>query len=277
MTIVDNKKRFPIVFEQIWPATMNYIRSTRPRWEVKPEMKDKVRTILWNYAHEHGALPNIENAKTAYEYLLEAHKSNEVENFFRSKAKRKAAKAKRQKRRAERKARGERTGLGRFVHNIGKGVVNLQLLPLAPLKGMMRKILNKKGVATEKKEPLRRIVSKFFRFVIKPDAPKFYPEQAVLEFDQLKDDSENLAIGPIITTVISAVKGFLEHLNNKKKEGKALSNTEEEILIGADRAAKQVQEYKREETNQAIGGFLTKNGIAIIAGIILLAYVFNRK
>lgn len=275
--VIDNRKKFKSNFEHNWPSALQYMRSTKHPRDVLPELKEPTRKILYGFAMQSGQLPTVESLSMVYNFLLNKKKEGDVENFFRSKAKRQQRKKARQDKRAKRKAAGERTGLGRFVHNIGKGVVNLQLLPLAPFKGVMRKALLKEGVSTSKKEPIRQIVSKFLRFVVKNQAPQLYPDKAVMDLDSLPDDgTENFAIGPVIATVIQAVKGFIETIVEKKKEGKKLKPIEEEILIGADRAAKEVDNYRREEEEQAIGGFLKKNWVPILAGLFLLVFLARR-
>lgn len=275
--MVDNRRKFQRNWETNWPATLQYVRSTKTPNDVIPELHKPVQEIAYNFAVQSGQLPTVESLYQIYNHCLEKIHEKRVENFFGNKAKRQQRKAKRKERRAKRKAAGEKVGLGRFIQNIGRGVVNLKLLPLAPFKGVMRKALSKEGVAVGRKAPMREIVSKFLRFVVKKEAPKYYPDQAVIELDSIPDDAEGIAIGPIITTVIQAVKGFLEHLQAKKAQGEKLSNTETDILVGADRAAREFEQIKREEVNQEVGFQIRKNWPYALLGLLVVAYVFTRK
>ena len=243
---------FERAFTHNWPSILQYIRSTMHPEQVHPEWEDEIKAILYGYAKQTGTLPNIENGVKAYKRLLQIHTDAEVEGLFRTKAKRQAAKKKRQAKRAARKtkktvrktarkttraakktvrktkrkaaraARGGKTRVGAFLQ---RASLAGKLVILAPFKKGMVKALAGEGYTISSKAKLKEIVVKFMKFVVKKERPDLYPANAVRDLEGLPDNADTFAVGPIIQAIVGAVKSFIGAVKDKSDSGEPLTKS----------------------------------------------------
>lgn len=243
---INRNRQFQTRWKHNWPSALQYVRSTKPAYDVVPSLHDQVKNRCHDYAKRTGHMPEVETIYKVYLYELDGLKEGAYQHFLGKKAR---------ARRRARRARGEKTGLGRVFQKIG---VSAKLAILLPFKGMMIKALNRQGIAASKKDKMKELVTKFLKHIVRKEAPQFYPESAVNKLEVTPEDAEHAAIGAIIGTIIDAVKRFVQFLKDKKKSGEPLTSSQEDILVTADNAARQFEDYKREQVRHEIGGFVDK-------------------
>jgi hypothetical protein len=153
--------------------------------------------------------------------------------------------------------------------------LNPALLPLIPLKGLMVKALNNKGVTTKKEEPLDVIAKKFYNnIVVKHN--KHYEE---VHFDS--DLEPDYVVGSAITGIVTAVISFIKDLKKKKEaEGEeALTPTEKVIVKQTENVEAQIQEKSEAEAARQVGSTLLydRNFQIGLVFVIALAFIMLRK
>lgn len=135
------------------------------------------------------------------------------------------------------------------------GVKQLNRNPvIIALKPAMLAVLKSKGVNLPKKTKAGEVAVKFYDVVV------------------LKKASfENFAISAAtVSVIVAAIAAWFRTRKEKKEAGEALSPAEEKAMQLAEAGAAEVQNIKQEETQNAIGEFVTENGIFILIGIVLL-------
>ncbi len=131
---------------------------------------------------------------------------------------------------------------------IRKENLNPKWAGLAFLKPVMRKALKKRGVKIYNPKHTREVATKFFRYVLKkykynPASDEFAPKN----FESFTE------IANAVASIIKAIVDFFKNLKKKKKDKKALSSEEKDMLGEAERMA-EVHGAKGSDPDEALPG-----------------------
>lgn len=168
-------------------------------------------------------------------------------------------------------------GAGKVAKKIGKTAIQPALLPLIPLKPVMKKALEKKG----KKAPQKMLdlVNAFYNEIVKQSNYDYYENIDLLD---IPEGTDYAAVA--ISTVVSAVLGFIKSLKKKKAEGGALTPLEDTILKGTEQTEEKIREEAKSEAAQTVGEkilFDKKTQMYIIIGIVAIVgialYIQRKK
>ena len=177
--------------------------------------------------------------------------------------------------RAGRYASKEAKQAGKFAKKeIGTIAGAAALLPLLPLKPMMIKILNKKGV--KRGNTLKDVANAFYNNVIKP-----HPIAKANTFDYPEHDLDNYTENNIIDVAIDIVEqiiSFIKSLKAKAAKGGLLTDIEKDIVGGSDDALAKIDKKKGEGVKgKPINMKFVGMGVGALVLIILLVVIFRKK
>lgn len=163
---------------------------------------------------------------------------------------------------------------------------------LAPLKLAMQSILKSYNIQPKSKK-LKDIANAFYVGIVKKG--NSYESHYEGHSDSYESDcyeckvnrmtgadsyENDSFIPPQAIEAAGAIIAGIIHWFKKKKEdkeaGKQLSPAEEKALALADEGAKTADEYKKDETNSAIGEFVTDNALFIVLGILALIFLLKK-
>lgn len=137
------------------------------------------------------------------------------------------------------------------------------LAVLLPFKQVMVNALRKKGESVSMSTKLDKLVPLFHdRIILKKTKINY-------------EDLEHISAAAVLT-LVPVVLGFIQELLKRKKEGKAISEEESEILKDAERSAKDVAEEKI--TDEREKNWFKDNMVVILgAAAVILFLVFRKK
>jgi len=168
---------------------------------------------------------------------------------------------------------------GKFAKKeIGTVAGAAALLPLLPLKPMMKKLLNKKGIKYSNK--LKDISNKFYNEVIKKH-PSAYDDFEYPQHD-LDNYTENNIIDVAIEIVEEIIK-FIKGIKDKASKGTLLTDIEKDVLDGSNDAVNKIKKKGRKGGHGGMGRKKPMNmkiigiGAGVIILIIILVMVFRKK
>jgi hypothetical protein len=174
---------------------------------------------------------------------------------------------------AGRYASKEAKQAGKFAtKEIGTVAGAVALAPLLPLKPMMKKVLNKKGV--KHSNTIKDIANKFYNEVVhKSSTAKAntfdYPER------NLEDCTENNIVEEAID-IVEAIVNFIKNIKAKAAKGTLLTDTEKDILDGSNSAVKKIKGKEKGGAKPMKINFLGI-GIGALVLIVILVLIFRKK
>lgn len=145
-----------------------------------------------------------------------------------------------------------------FVQNVGKFGV------LIPFKSLLAAFLNKKGIKHD--NTIEDIATKFYLHVIQKKPVENFEGKKVNNF-----------LDPVmVTTIISAILGFIRAAKEKKEKGGQLTDTENFIVSGAEKISDTALGFARDEAKMKIGSFVF-SPIGIISILVIVFLLFKKK
>ncbi len=159
-------------------------------------------------------------------------------------------------------------GVKNLVKKIGSVAGSAVLLPLLPLKPLIKKILKQKKLSTA--GSLKDLVNRFYNGVVKKHpAGKNYDN---IDLDNYDDENSVDAIG----LVVGAIIDFIKQIKKKKESGAKMTKEEETIIAGTDKVTKKLSEKAKSEAAANIGEkilFDRKTQFIIIGVVIAIIIV----
>jgi hypothetical protein len=167
----------------------------------------------------------------------------------------------------------KRKGLGKVIQSIGKGIgkgglavgKGLTWVALKPFEKVMIRGLQARGRRVKANISLGDLAREFLRHVVSAERPDLVPQNLRDSFE--RDTLEPLTISAIVTAIISFVKG----LKKKEQDGEELTPSQAAMVRTADSIQSTAFDIATEEADQGIGGFVRKNAVWIVGGILALA------
>ncbi len=153
---------------------------------------------------------------------------------------------------------------------IGKVIKRAPYAVLLPLRPVLRKAVERKGVST-KKMKIDELAKQFYNLVVVKESKGTYE---LVDYDP---DTDN--IDPItITAVVSAIVGFVKSLKRQKDEGKELTPAQESIADGVEKVQDKLIYEAKVEGAEGIGKTLFMDGkIWLILGAAVVVLILLKK
>lgn len=179
-----------------------------------------------------------------------------------SKASRAANKQKRQQKRSDRKNKRKSKAAERKQ--------KMKWALLVPFKPVMLKALKKKGFDLKGKK-ISEIATRFKEIVINKKN-NFETDVSMFETDA----EEQHIIAEAASGIIKGILEFIKGLFKKKEQGAELSETEREIVEGAEKVSATIDEGKKEVVSDSVGEIVTKYWWLILIALVAIFLIMRK-
>lgn len=176
----------------------------------------------------------------------------------------------------EQRAGALRRFVQRATEALGGTAEAVALAPLVAFKGLMRKILVKKGFYTNSsvnRLKLKELVTAFYDKIVKENE-NFDGEEGVIKeymtIPAFRQGRRDLAVAGIIA-IASAVLSFITAIMDKKKDGQPLTNIENDIANLGEAATNAIENMKEDEIDRTVGSYVRDAGTTISDNILPIA------